>query len=155
MTDTEPTPDPAAWDEKNRAHERRASEFLPANKTALFDVLAAAGITIVTVTFDGYGDSGQIENIEAKAGKEEVIALPQTQIELAFPVWESLDVERRVQSVSEAIETLAYAFLNRSHQGWENDDGAYDEFTFDVAAQTITLDYNERYTSSENYTHEF
>ena len=34
----------------------------------MFDALAAAGITLIVVTFDGYGDSGQIENIEAKAG---------------------------------------------------------------------------------------
>ncbi|MFX8227098.1 DUF6878 family protein, partial [Acinetobacter baumannii] len=29
------------------------------------------------------------------------------------------------------------------------------DFTFDVAERTIALDYNERYTASENYTHTF
>ena len=29
------------------------------------------------------------------------------------------------------------------------------EFTFDVADRTIRLDYNERYTASVNYSHEF
>ena len=43
-------------DERNR----RAEAVRPDNKTALFDALAAAGITLVTVTFDGSGDSGQI-----------------------------------------------------------------------------------------------
>ena len=154
MTDTEPTQDSTPWDEKNREHERRADELLPANTAALFDVLAAAGITIVTVDFDGYSDSGQIENIEAKAG-DEVATLPSVPIELAYPVWDSSDIERRVQSVSEAIETLTYAFLNRAHQGWEESEGAYGEFTFDVAARTITLDYNERYTETNNHQHEF
>ena len=154
MTDTEPTPDSTPWDEKNREHERRAEELLPANKAALFDVLAAAGITILTVTFDGYSDSGQIENIEAKAG-DEITALPAGQIELAYPVWDSSDIERRTQSVGEAIETLTYALLNRTHQGWENDDGACGDFTFDVVARTITLDYTERYTATNNHQHEF
>jgi len=154
MTDTEPTPDFTAWDEKNREHERRANEFLPANKTALFDALAAAGITIVTVSFDGYSDSGQIEEIVAKAG-DEAAALPSTQIELSFPVWDSSEIERRVQSVTDAIETLTYSFLSRTHQGWEDGEGAYGDFTFDVATRTITLDYNERYTETKNYQHEF
>ena len=154
MTDPEPTQDSTPWEGKNREHYRRADELLPANKTTLFDVLAAAGITIVTVTFDGYSDSGQIENIEAKAG-EEITAIPPTQIELAYPVWDSSDIERRVQSVTEAIETLTYAFLNRTYHHWEDGEGAYGDFTLDVAARTITLDYNERFTDTNNYQHEF
>ncbi|MGH6836549.1 MAG: DUF6878 family protein [Methylocella sp.] len=72
MTDTQPSPVPAldltSWDQKEREHARLADELLPANKNALFNAFAAAGIETVTVVFDGYGDSGQIENIEAKAG---------------------------------------------------------------------------------------
>src|SRR3546814_5572861 len=43
-----------------------------ANKAALFDVLTAVGITSVVVSFDGYGDSGQIEGIEARNADDEV-----------------------------------------------------------------------------------
>ena len=63
-----PALDFVAWDRQEREHTSRVDELLPANKTTLFDALAAANITIVVVTFDGYGDSGQIENIEVKAG---------------------------------------------------------------------------------------
>ena len=58
-------------------------------------------------------------------------------------------------SVDEAVEQLAYDFLSETHGGWENNGGAYGEFTFDVAEGTITLDYNERYTATEFYSHEF
>ena len=34
--------------------------------------------------------------------------------------------------------------LEQTHGGWENNDGAYGEFTFDVAERTIKLDFNER-----------
>ena len=48
MTDTQTAPVPAldftAWDQKEREQIRMADELLPANKTALFDALAAAGI---------------------------------------------------------------------------------------------------------------
>ena len=128
--------------------------MLPANKTALFDALAAAGIEIVTVIFDGYGDSGQIENIEAKAG-DATMALPPHEIEIASPVWGSSEIERPTQPVREAIESLAYAFLGQTHGGWENSDGAYGDFTFDVAERTITLDYNERHMESDYSQHVF
>ena len=120
----------------------------------MFDSLTAAGIETVTVMFDGYGDSGQIERIDVEAG-EETIPLPSDRIEIARTTWESPEIERQTQTVHEAIETLVYDFLRQTHSGWEINDGAYGEFTFDVAERTIKLDYNERYTSSENYSHEF
>jgi hypothetical protein len=105
MTDCEPAPFPAldfaAWDKKERQHTSRADELLPANKTALFDALAAASITVVVVTFDGYGDSGQIENIEAKAG-DEIVPLPVATIEIARPVWGSNDIDRQSLSIHDA-----------------------------------------------------
>ncbi|MGA8499789.1 MAG: DUF6878 family protein [Xanthobacteraceae bacterium] len=58
-------------------------------------------------------------------------------------------------SIADAIERLAYDLLERTHCGWENNDGAYGDFTFDVAERTITLDYNERYTASEYSQHVF
>ncbi len=36
-------------------------------------------------------------------------------------------------SVRDAIERLAYDFLEETHDGWENSDGAYGDFIFDVA----------------------
>ena len=158
MTDCENTPAPAldfaAWDEKDREHISRAEEFLPANKTALFDALADANITSVVVTFDGYGDSGQIENIEAKA-HDEIVPLPIATIEIARPVWGSNDIDRQSLSIHDAIEALVYSFLGQTHDGWENSDGAYGDFTFDVVVRTITLDYNERHMESDYSQHVF
>ncbi len=158
QTSNETTPDPKAvlqtWYQAEQEHTRRANDILPANKAVLFDALAAARITSVHVEFDGYGDSGQIEDITVKAG-EEPAELPDERIEIFDPVWGSADLEKQTVTIGEAIETLAYAFLRQTHEGWENNDGAYGDFTFDVATRTISLDYNERYTSSENYSHEF
>jgi hypothetical protein len=158
MTDpqspTEPAVDCAAFDQKQREYARRAEELLAANKVVLFDSLAAAGIETVTVIFDGYGDSGQIERIDVEPG-EGTILLPSHRIEIARTAWGSPEIERQTQTVHEAIEALVYDFLRQTHSGWEINDGAYGEFTFDVAERMIKLDYNERYTSSENYSHEF
>ena len=54
----------------------------PGNKDRLFDGLMAAGITHVTVTFDGAGDSGQIESIGAWSF-ESAVVFPATEIEYA------------------------------------------------------------------------
>ena len=52
-------------------------------------------------------------------------------------------------------ERCAYDFLSDTHGGWENNDGAYGEFCFDASARTVHLEFNERFTSSELYTHDF
>ncbi len=81
--------------------------------------------------------------------------MPDERIEIFRPGWDSPDIERQTHTVREAIEALSYDFLAQTHCGWENNDGAYGDFTFDVTEGCITLDYNVRYTASENYSHEF
>ncbi len=139
---------------KEAARTRLAEQLRPANKAALFDALSAAAIAEVVVNFDGYGDSGQIESIEVRGANGEA-ALPDTEIELASPTNDGQDVDRRTLPLARAIEELAYDLLEETHAGWENNDGAYGEFVFDVAERTVTLDHNSRYTAVDSYTHEF
>ncbi len=120
----------------------------------LFDALAAAGITSVAVNFDGYGDSGQIESIDALAGAE-AVSLPDTLVEIAGLAWGEPEARTPLLSLRAAIEELAYDFLGQTHGGWPDGDGAYGDFTFDVEQRSISLDYNERYSATENYVHEF
>jgi hypothetical protein len=155
MTDAiQPAIDMAAIMQRYSQWEADAAKLVPENKAQLFARLASAGITLVTVTFDGYGDSGQIEDVAAFIG-DQPVELPGGTVEVKrldhgadLPVVNCL-------SSSEVVESLAYDLLRQTHCGWENNDGAYGEFTFDVIAGTITLDYNERFTSSENYAHEW
>jgi len=137
-------------------HARRVAEAWPAKKAVLFDALARAGITSVIVIFDGYGDSGQIEQVEIRAGDDVLAELPPDQIEFVEPVFGAPgEVERSTHTVSDAIETLVYAFLEQTHDGWEDNDGAYGDVTFDVGNRTITLDYNERHMESDYSCHSF
>ncbi len=146
--------DTNCWIEKDRAFSDLCNTIRPANKMALFDALAAAGITSLVVRFDGYGDSGQIEDIEVQAD-EKAAVLPTSAIEIAQAQWGSSDIRRSTLTVRDAVETLAYDLLAETHGGWENNEGAFGDFTFDVGARTITLDYNERIETSENTQHEF
>ena len=139
---------------QERAYAERHAALRSANKTALFDALASAGITFVLVRFDGEGDNGQIEEIDALCG-EAPAELPSDEIEIAEPVWGSSEVRRVALSVCDAIETLAFNLLEETHGGWENGDGAFGDFTFDVAERTITLAYNERHMESDYSEHVF
>ena len=158
MSDLNPNSTPSInvgdWAEKDRQHTALAEAIRPANKAALFEALASAGVTAVLVGFDGYGDSGQIESIEARSG-ENPVDLPDAQVEIAQACWGSSEIERSAISIRDAIEQLAYDFLEETHGGWEINEGAYGEFTFDVAKRAITLDYNERISDAVYSQHVF
>jgi hypothetical protein len=139
---------------KRAAFNRVDTDTRPHNKAAVFDALAAAGITHVIVSFDGCGDSGQIESIEAKKG-DDIVDLPGPQIDIHRTHWGMSQPECLVLTLTDAVEQLAYDCLEDRHGGWENNEGAYGEFAFDVAARTITLDYNERYIETANDQHVF
>lgn len=152
---TPPQLDVCEFLERYRVYEARAAELHPANKASLFAALGEAGIASVTVHFDGYGDSGQIEDVTAVAVDQTECVIPDSAIDLQQLAFGQDEPAKLSQPLSEAIETMSYALLESTHGGWENNDGAYGDFDFNVAAGTITLDYNERFESSENYTHEF
>ena len=140
----------AAYAERQARHDA----LRPGNKDRLFDGLSATGITHVTVTFNGEGDSGQIESIAAWAG-DQPVEFPSVEIPYAALTWDKPEVEMRMLSLQAVAEQLAYDFLSDTHGGWENDDGAYGEFCFDASARTIHLEFNERFTSAELFTHDF
>jgi hypothetical protein len=123
------------------------------NKNVIFAALAGIGIHRITVDYDGSGDSGQIDSIEAWDAANERIPLPSIRkVQLApenpgHPV-DDIGLET-------AVEELAWDYLYDNHDGWENNDGAFGTFVFDVPARTITLEHNERYTELNTSTHEF
>jgi hypothetical protein len=129
----------------------RANEL---NKAAVFEALAAAGLTSVTVEFDGEGDSGQINGMAAHAG-ESPAELPSTSLKLQRAPQNGGDLRTAEATLRDAIETLCYDYLTQCHDGWENNDGAYGTFEFDVPNRTVHLDIDERFTDTTNSTHEF
>ena len=123
------------------------------NKEILFAALAAAGIHRVTVEYDGSGDSGQIDTIEASNSANANMPFPSDQkilLETQNP-----DAPRFEVALEAAVETVAWEYLYDLYCGWENNDGAFGRFVFDVPARTVTLEHNERYTDVNSSTHEF
>jgi hypothetical protein len=158
--------------ERHRQATAKANEM---NKAILFDALAAAGLTAIAAQFDGYGDSGQIEGITAQMGEipkalpapataappptatppVAPVPLPQTPVTLHHAKWDSDELGTEETSLQDAIETLCYDYLEQEHAGWMDNDGAYGEFAFDVAARTIHLEFNGRFSDVYTQTHTF
>ena len=136
------------------ARERLRAELLPANKAAIFDALAAAGIVTVIVVFDGCGDSGQIESVDARDATSDVV-LPNAMVASSWPSYGDDGVMQQALPFPDVIEKLCYELLGSTHGGWENNDGAYGEFSFDVATRVISLDHNDRYVAVESSSHDF
>ena len=130
---------------------KAANQF---NKTAIFDALAATDITTVTVTFDGEGDSGQIESVCALS-REEPRDIPPASVEIREASWGNPDVRTVTKPLAEAIEYACYDFLREHHDGWENNAGAYGDFVFHVAERRLSLDVNTRFVDTTYSHHEY
>ena len=130
-------------------------QVLARNKAILFGALTAAGIAVVTITFDGYGDSGQFEAPHALTAQNIEAPIPVDQLSIEIVAFGSDTATIETVKTGDLVERLAYEFLEAKHDGWEDNDGGFGEFRFDVASGTITLDYDERYTETNNYTYEF
>jgi hypothetical protein len=135
----------AAYEAKCAAAARLGAEILPHNKQVLFDNLAAAGIDVVTIGFDGSGDSGQFDAPMGFDAENREVVIPTGDITV-----KSVDFD-----TGDYIVTLACDFLEETHDGWEDGEGAHGEFRFSLSDRTITLDYNERYIEYNHYEHEF
>lgn len=119
-------------------------------KSALLKALAARRIATVEITYDGEGDSGQIQDIVA-------VGVGTSRVPLDRPVTMALLEAKeptRYQSLSEAIDDFAWTVLQEYHGGFENNDGGYGTIVIDVAKGIVTLDHNDRYTDVVNSTTE-
>ena len=137
-----------AWIAEDAKRRTAFAEELTGLKDRLFDFLAGQGIILVTVDFDGCGDSGQIEGMFAFDAHGEV-AFPDGKLAVAATDSGPDTTQNEAEPLKDIIETLAYDLLQSEHGGWENNEGAYGEFRFDVADRTIKLGCNIRLSSSE------
>jgi hypothetical protein len=100
-------------------------------------VLREAGVARVRVDYDGSGDSGQIEQIGYLGADGAELNLSGT---LSFPENELMD--------------LFYDLIQVRHPGWENNDGAYGDFEWDLTKDTLYHTHNDRFTDYDTTEHE-
>jgi hypothetical protein len=153
---TNDTDDSFARYAQQEAHRKAfAAELRKATRTRLFDALEASAIARVTVTFDGEGDSGQIEDVAAVSKDNTPRKLPRGPLTIQTAKSDGSSPDETVLTVEEVIEQVCYELLADYQGGWEINEGAYGEFVFDVATSQITLTFNARISDVETSTHTF
>ena len=106
-----------AVEQERRQAEQQLAELCPQ--------LASLGVQQVEIQYDGYGDSGAIEELHALAG-EHRLELP--------------------EDLSQALTSAAECLLP---WGWENNEGAFGKFILEVAQRQIRREHNWRVESTE------
>ncbi|WP_303830968.1 DUF6878 family protein [Asticcacaulis taihuensis] len=138
------------WAEQARQNRERKDRIALVNRTALFETLTACGLSLVTVEFNGSGDEGQIETVTFFRDGEE-IPDPGATCELVRDKGTNNEQTLEPVTMNIAIEEVAYDLLYDNHEGWQDGEGAYGDFNFDVANRTVSLSINVRFVDSQNY----
>jgi len=99
--------------------------------------LKEAGVVSVEIYYDGSGDSGQIESIH-----------------YFDAAYKAIDLADRVTITDDALMDLFYDLLEARHAGWENHDGGWGQFDWNLTADTLKHTHNDRFTDYDTTEHE-
>ena len=111
--------------------QRQAAEQRVETRAPLLTELRALGVTNIEVQYEGYGDSGNVED---------VVVTPDT-IKLAE------EMRRRV-------EDFGWDFAYALSPGFENNEGGYGELTWALEVDKIAVSHSNRYIETDTTEHE-
>jgi len=150
-----------------KADQLKKADRVKYHANLLFDTLAQTKVSSIEVSFEGCGDSGQIESVDYTDSKGKGIdeayldkVIVKGSEKTSYHQWDEKKkqmvlTEAREGNVREIIEEVCYDKLGASHGGWELNEGSYGTFHFDVSTRKVRLEYNERIeevrTSEESF----
>ncbi len=119
---------------------------------AVLSLCRASNYERIIVTFDGCGDSGQVENIDFQFNGELPPKHPATRSIGVFDVrqgsvyrndrWEPV-IEQEELTLEDAIEIVTYDILGATIGGWEIGSGTVGTINYDIPTGVIRCDYKE------------
>jgi len=150
-----------------KADQLKKADRVKYHTNLLFDTLAQTKVSFIEVSFEGCGDSGQIEAIDYTDANGKGIdeaylnkVIVKGSATTAYMQYDKktkllVDGKSKEGTVREIIEEICYDKLGASHGGWEINEGSYGTFYFDVSTRKVRLEYNERIeevrTSEESF----
>lgn len=120
-------------------------------RAELVAMLRDAGVETVTAHYDAYGDSGNIE---------EVVLLPELpKVELVAVEAEAdrpqEDADHRLTTADASkLDDFLWSTVYGLHPGFENNEGGYGDISWDVTADSISIEHSERFVDVNCYSHE-
>jgi len=150
-----------------KADQLKKADRVKYHTNLLFDTLAQTKVSSIEVSFEGCGDSGQIESVDYTDANGKGIdeayldkVIVKGSAKTSYHKWDEKTkklvlTEAKEGNVREIIEEVCYDKLGASHGGWEINEGSYGTFYFDVSTRKVRLEYNERIeevrTSEESF----
>lgn len=118
-------------------------------KRTLLKVLKMLGITKATIEFNGGGDSGQVETVEAEGLSDKSLthfAVPDEAKHLA-PAGHHPDQN----NMAAFLMDLAYDLIEESGYDWVNNEGGFGTLTIVPGRDSIHLDMHINVMSTDDY----
>jgi hypothetical protein len=134
-------------------YNRLKRESQTEDRATVMAVLKACGITKVVIRYDGYGDSGGVEECTVEGGQgQESLTVP---VQTVILDWSSAEKTIQMSPLRDVLETLTMQYVDVEHDGWENNEGGSGDVTFDPVADTITVSHTENYITHEDFVHTY
>jgi hypothetical protein len=127
------------WDAKQNQRLRVAL----ANRKLLHTILTGLGVIRVTCTYSGYGDSGQIDDLDIFGGTDGFKRLDEVLWKKVSSLTDTRPGVLAVDSVHNALQEMFWDLLMSTHPGFENNEGGQGEFEWLLPEDELKLDHNE------------
>lgn len=118
-----------AYQEECRTRYTNAIHTLPPR-------LSALSVAVVSASYSGCGDSGQIDGVDFRTADNRVV---------------TSDIPGDLRN---EVENFLYDALEFRHGGWENNDGGEGEFCWVLAANYMEHTHRDFYTETDSTYHE-
>ena len=117
------------------------------NKDALIPVLRSNGIKYVVIEYNGYGDSGQVEDVAVYGAHCEV------QPENSYETEGRIDMpdviaelpEEKGKKLQTVLEDFGWDTVTAHHGGFENNEGGQGQVLIDVEAGKVRIEHGDNY----------
>mgnify|MGYP003649584202 FL=1 len=111
--------------------QQRAADQRVETRAALLTELRALGVRSIKVQYEGYGDSGNVEDVVV-----------------------SPDTITLTEALRRRVEDFGWDFAYALSPGFENNEGGYGELTWSLEADKIDVSHSNRYVETNTTEHE-
>ena len=124
----------------------------------------SANYAQIVVTFDGCGDSGQIEDMDFQFNNDPPLKHPATRSVGVFDVREGFEhhegkwqpiIKQKELTLADALEIITYDILNTNISGWEINEGTSGTVTYDIDTGAIKCEFSEHVVNTIEGTFDF
>ncbi|MCQ0031440.1 DUF6878 family protein [Burkholderia glumae] len=128
-------------------------ELIANNKATLLAALATAGVRECVVSYEGFGDSGNVVDVRLTSADDAPMSALGN-IDLAVQDSRYVDgawtarVRSQTMPFSDAFSHFAHVAVYRHHPGFENNDGGSGEVYFEVDSMRVWIEHRDYYTES-------